>query len=74
MTPNYGQHLQGCYLFGSYARGENRPGSDVDVLIVLDDYASYSAEITRTSEVISELSLSHVKPAIPARGGMAVRR
>jgi predicted nucleotidyltransferase len=25
-----------CYLFGSYARGKERPGSDVDVAFLLD--------------------------------------
>ncbi|MFN8387702.1 MAG: nucleotidyltransferase domain-containing protein [Anaerolineales bacterium] len=27
-----------AYLFGSYARGDNDPDSDVDVLIVLADF------------------------------------
>jgi predicted nucleotidyltransferase len=26
------------YLFGSYARGEQRPESDIDLLVVVDDY------------------------------------
>jgi predicted nucleotidyltransferase len=32
----YGERLRGLYLFGSYARGDARAGSDVDVLVVLE--------------------------------------
>jgi len=53
----YGDRLKGIYLFGSYARGEAHPESDLDVLIVLDQVDDYSQEIDRTSAVISELSL-----------------
>lgn len=53
----YGQKLMGVYLFGSFARDEQVDGSDVDVLIVLNDFDSYAAEIERTGEVISDLSL-----------------
>ncbi len=31
----YGARLAGVYLYGSHARGEARPDSDVDVLVVL---------------------------------------
>ncbi len=37
----YGGCLCGVYLFGSYARGEEDAGSDVDVLIVLDEVNHY---------------------------------
>ena len=55
----YGPRLQGSYLYGSYARGEESPGSDVDVLVVLEDYTSYSEEISRTSQLIAGLSLQY---------------
>jgi predicted nucleotidyltransferase len=32
----YGDRLRGMLLYGSYARGEEEDGSDVDVLVVLD--------------------------------------
>ena len=30
----YGDRLRGVYLFGSYARGEARPDSDLDIMVV----------------------------------------
>ncbi len=53
----YGPRFKGVYLFGSHARGEADNESDIDVLVVLDVVDSYSAEIERTSLLISGLSL-----------------
>jgi len=36
---HYGERVQGLYLFGSRARGDHRPDSDVDVAVVLADGA-----------------------------------
>ena len=55
----YGGRLRGLYLYGSYARGDARPGSDVDVLVVLDAVESYSSEIQRTSQRRAEVALRH---------------
>ena len=53
----YGSRLRGIYLFGSYARGDMDEESDLDVLIVLDDFDSYAKEIDRVSEIGARLSL-----------------
>ena len=55
----YGERLIGVYLYGSCARGENQPGSDVDVMIVLTSYQRYGDEIKRTSELNAKLSLDY---------------
>ncbi len=55
----YGERLVGVYLFGSFARDEATPESDVDILIVLDEVADYGREIERTGHLISDLSLDH---------------
>jgi len=55
----YGNQLKAVYLYGSYARGEANPASDVDVMIVLADYQSYGKEIDRTGDLASKLSLEY---------------
>jgi predicted nucleotidyltransferase len=54
-----GDQFEFMLLYGSRARGEHRPDSDIDVLVVLRDAADYEALIERTSEVISALSLEN---------------
>jgi len=53
----YGDRLKGVYVYGSYARGEGGAESDLDILVVLDDVDHYAAEVDRTADLISELSL-----------------
>jgi predicted nucleotidyltransferase len=55
----YDHRLKGVFLYGSRARGEADPDSDVDILIVLDDWDHYAGEIARTSVAASELSLAY---------------
>ena len=55
----YGQRLRGVYLYGSYARGDYDAESDFDLLIVLDDFSSYGAEVDRAAELGAALSLQY---------------
>jgi predicted nucleotidyltransferase len=53
------------YLFGSYARGDYALGSDLDVLIVLDTFRYHNKEISRTADLISDLSLQYLITVSP---------
>ncbi|MFH1177369.1 MAG: nucleotidyltransferase domain-containing protein [Acidobacteriota bacterium] len=55
----YGPRLIQLVLFGSRARGDDEPGSDIDVLVVLCGTVSPAREIERTGGIIAELSLAH---------------
>lgn len=59
LIQEYGDRPQHLILFGSQARGEATPDSDIDVLIVLADPVDASAEIERTSGAIAQLCLDH---------------
>jgi predicted nucleotidyltransferase len=54
----YGDRLKGVFLYGSHARGDAGSESDVDILVVLDDWENYGAEVDRTGAIASELSLA----------------
>ena len=49
----------GLVLFGSYARGDAEPGSDIDILVVLYGDVNTSEEIARTSEMVANISLRY---------------
>ena len=53
----YGEQLSAIYLYGSFARGDNVDGSDLDVVVILKDFPRRAAEIRRTSELVGDLSL-----------------
>jgi predicted nucleotidyltransferase len=55
----YGERLVQMILFGSQARGDAVPGSDIDVLIVLKDPVQPGEEIDRTIDTVADLSLQH---------------
>ena len=59
LEPLYGESLMHLVLFGSQARGDAEPGSDIDVLIVLKGPVQGSKEIERTGDIVTDLSLRY---------------
>ncbi|PPA80399.1 MAG: nucleotidyltransferase domain-containing protein [Candidatus Methanomarinus sp.] len=53
----YGTQLKGVILFGSYARGKQKSGSDIDIAIILEDFSHACTEIEHTGDIVSSLSL-----------------
>jgi len=54
-----GDRFEAAYLFGSRARGDQRPDSDLDVLVVVRGAFDYGDLIRRTSALVSGLSLKY---------------
>jgi uncharacterized protein len=54
-----GDQLVSVFLYGSQARSQARPDSDIDVLVVVRDDSDYGDLIRRTSAAVSTLSLRY---------------
>ena len=55
----YGPRFQQMILYGSYARGDEEPGSDLDILLVLQDMEDPLEERERLSLLLWQLALEH---------------
>ena len=55
----YGERLARLVLFGSRARDNSRPDSDIDLLVVLHGSVDVNDEIRRVSPLSSRLSLQY---------------
>ena len=55
----YGSRLKHVILYGSYARGTQNPGSDIDVAVVLDGDVKPGREIDRMIDAITDLNLAY---------------
>jgi predicted nucleotidyltransferase len=55
----YEERLAHMVLYGSQARGDAEPGSDIDVLIVLKGQVSPCEEIARTIADVADISLEY---------------
>ena len=55
----YGPRLKKTVLFGSQARGDADPESDIDVLVVLEGPVNPGEEIERRNGMTADLSLKY---------------
>ena len=59
LAQHYGARLVRLVLFGSQARGDAVPGSDIDVLVVLRGPVRVGPEIEQTGDVVAAVSLKY---------------
>ncbi len=57
----YGTRMVQMMLFGSQARGDAEPGSDIDILVVLRGEVSPCEEIARTIEDVADVCCTTTK-------------
>ena len=66
LKPIYGSKLQKVILFGSCARGDNTPSSDVDIMILVDipreDISGYDEELCRMTYDFDEEHGTDISP------------
>lgn len=59
LNETLGERLVSVRVFGSYARGEERTDSDIDVLVLVQKVDNYGDLIRRTSQSMADISLRH---------------
>jgi len=59
MRQLYGHRLVNLVLYGSQARGDAEPGSDIDVMVILQGDVHPCTEIARTEGVVARTSLEN---------------
>ena len=58
----YGDRLQGVILYGSEARGEAEPDSDIDFLAVLEGPFDFGEELEKIVHALYPLQLEVLRP------------
>ena len=53
------RRLEAVYLYGSQARGDAQPDSDIDILVVIDGDFDYGEMLDLTLNLVADLSLEH---------------
>ncbi len=74
LTAKYGARLRSLYLFGSRARGDHRPDSDIDIAVFLDETADPLGEqfelIERGYDIVLDTGVN-IQPWVFAQASLA---
>ena len=57
LTRQYGKRLKGVILYGSMARGQAAPESDIDLLVLLEAPLDYFTELRQLVDVLYPIQL-----------------
>ena len=58
----HGERLKGVVLYGSQARGDYGPDSDIDVLVLLDGPIDFGRDLEKNIDALFSLSLELDRP------------
>ncbi len=58
----HGRRLRGVVLYGSEARGEAKPDSDIDVLVLLEGPIDYARDLRANISALYDLMLTLERP------------
>ncbi|MBI2186368.1 MAG: nucleotidyltransferase domain-containing protein [Acidobacteria bacterium] len=58
----HGHRLRGVVLYGSEVRGEARPDSDIDILVLLEGPINYGADLRKNIDALYDLVLDWERP------------
>lgn len=61
LARQYGKRLKGVILYGSTARGQSAPESDIDLLVLLEGPMDYFVELRRLVDVLYPTQLESVQ-------------
>ena len=59
LRESYGERLKGIILYGSYARGDATEGSDIDIIVLLNEITDFDAELDKLFELIGQIDLKY---------------
>jgi len=57
LEPVFGRRLRNVVLYGSAARGEDAPDSDIDILVVLEEPVHFAADLSTITRALYSLQL-----------------